>query len=362
MKRSLWPAAITLCLAGLLAGCARSEPGTPARKAATAEIPCEQHSDPRLLEMSDEGIGLTSELGLAAGRYALPVLRFGRTEPTQLVVMFHGHGNDSCSWRGHLRSVAELGAVTVAMDYSGLRQEPVENYGWNVRAGAADSIAAAQYFLARYPSIRQVTAFGVSMGGNVSGYAVAAPEAVRADGSPLWDFWVNIEGVNDLTQEYLIARGIAPANAGGAIAQAEIEEENGGTLEEVPERYAEITNLARVQDMPTLRGVVIVHGADDGLVPTTQSPALAAALAAEDMIVNLTTVAARGNGESGTTATGIAAEPVLGAAGQTYESPLAGHAWEGSTTHLVMRTGFNALFSILGRDEVDAGFTLIHGL
>src|SRR5262249_50275732 len=150
------------------------------------------HHDVRLKDMSDDGIGFTSTLGLADGRYALPAT----AEPTQLVVMFHGHGNDSCSWRNHLRDAAARGAVAVAIDY--VRQSPSENYGWFMREAARDSIAAARHFLAAYPSITQVTAFGISMGGNASGLAVASPDAVRADGSKLFDYWMDVEGVNNL--------------------------------------------------------------------------------------------------------------------------------------------------------------------
>jgi len=79
--------------------------------------------------MNDTGIGLTSSLGLAAGRYALPV--DGAADPARRHVP--RHGNDSCSWRSHLQQVAAHGAVAVAMDYTGQRQTPSENYGWFVR-------------------------------------------------------------------------------------------------------------------------------------------------------------------------------------------------------------------------------------
>ena len=157
MRTRLIVAGLTLTLACL-----------PAH-ATALEVPCSSHSDTRLAGMDDTGIGLTSGLGLAAGRYALPAT----SSPTQLVVMFHGHGNDTCSWRRHLQQVASRGAIAVAMDYSGQRQTPSENYGWFVREGAADSIAAAKYFLAAYPSIKKVFAFGISMGGQASALAVA---------------------------------------------------------------------------------------------------------------------------------------------------------------------------------------------
>lgn len=346
----------------LIAGCGSDGPdldsaAQPGGGAGASEVKCAQHSDPRLLAMSDEGIRLTSTLGLAAGRYALPAT----AAPTQLVVMFHGAHNDSCSWRGHLRNVAARGAVAVAMDYTGQRQEPVENYGWFMRAAAADSIAAARHFMAAYPSITQVFAFGVSMGGNASGVAVASPDAVRSDGAPLFDYWVDIEGVNNLIEEYLVIRALAPVNEGAAIAQQEIEEENGGTLEEVPERYAEITNVLRAPDMSGLRGAVIVHGLDDGLVTTDQSPQMAAALNVVGVPSHLYTVLLRGEGESGTTVTEVALGPLFDATGQTYESPLAGHGWEGSDTQLVIATGFEQLFALMAGATVAPGVTVVPG-
>src|SRR5437773_9253589 len=81
-----------------------------AGNAVAAEFTCASppRSDDRLNAMTDAGIGLTSALGLPDGRYALPET----AAPTQLVVMFHGHGNDSCSWRKHLQDAAARGAVT----------------------------------------------------------------------------------------------------------------------------------------------------------------------------------------------------------------------------------------------------------
>ncbi|HUS25476.1 MAG TPA: alpha/beta hydrolase [Candidatus Binatia bacterium] len=350
----------TALLAGsLLAGC-----GAPAPDAADAaagkarEIPCSAHSDERVRTMGDAGIRLTSGLGLAAGRYALPPA----AQPKALVVMFHGHGNDSCSWRNHLRQAAAQGAVAIAMDYTGQRQTPVENYGWFVREGAADSIAAARAMLKKYPSISTVIAFGISMGGNASGVAVASADAVRADGTPLFDYWVDIEGVNDLIEEYFIARGIAPANESGALAQQEIEEETGGAFEDVPDAYAALSNVLLAPQMSGLKGAVIVNGLDDGLVPTNQSPEMAAALTAAGVTVHVYTVLANGGAESGTTGTAIVADPLFGAAGMDYESPLAGHGWEGSDTHLVIATGLEALAQLLAGEAPVPGETVVPGV
>jgi len=342
-------------LALLLQGCGASTTAGPAStaRAASAETSCADSADPRLAAMSDAGVAHASALGLPAGRYALPAT----AEPTQLVVMFHGNHNDSCSWRNHLRAAAERGAVAVAMDYTGQRQEgDVANWGWFVREGAADSIAAARYFLERYPSITEVFAFGVSMGGNASGMAIASPDAVRADGTPLFDYWVDVEGVNNLVEEYLIIRAVAPVNDGAAVAQAEIEEEAGGSFEEAPEQYAELTNLWRVPDM-RLKGAVVVHGVDDGLVSTSQSPEMAAALNAAGIPAHLYTVLLRGEAESGSTASAI----VLGNFDEDYESPFAGHGWEGSDTHLVIRTGFEALWALMAGAGVTRGATPVPG-
>ena len=353
---------LACALCGLLAGCggSGSSSGSIADAAGGAlEVPCAQHSDPAMLTMNDDGIGLTSALGLAPGRYALPA----DAAPKQLVVMFHGHLNDSCDWRRHLQQVAAHGAIAVAMDYSGQKQVPVENYGWRVREGAADSIAAAKFFLARYPSLTQVFAFGISMGGNSSGLAVASADAVRADGKPLFDYWVDIEGVNNLAEEYLVARGVALAgNAGGALAQQEIEEENGGSLEQVPDKYAEISNVTRAPDMSGLKGAVIVNAVDDGLVPTNQSPEMAVALNLVGVPAHLFTVLGNGGAETGTTFTAIVGDPVAGAAGQTYTSPFAGHGWEGSDTQLVIVTGFEQLYALMAGGTVTPGETPVPGL
>lgn len=361
-------AAVAVFLMGALHGCGSASPEADAvtgsrsgaaanGKNASSEIPCSQHTDPRLSLMSDAGILSASALGLASGRYALPATG----APSQMVIMFHGHGNDSCAWRRHLQQAAARGAIAVAMDYTGQLQTPVENYGWRVREGAADSIAAAKYFLAAYPSVKQVYAFGISMGGNAAGVAVASPDAVRADGSALFDYWVNIEGVNNLAEEYLVLRAVAPGIADAALAQKEIEEENGGPIEAVPAKYQEITNVARVRDMTGLKGAVLVNGIDDGLVPTNQSPELALALNAAGVATHLYTVGGNGGAESGTTATAIPLGPIFSGAGQTYSSPFAGHGWEGSDTHLVIKTGFDQLYALMAGGSVTPGETPVPG-
>ena len=323
-----------------------------AGNAAAAELSCsypDPRSDERLSAMTDDGIGLTSALGLPDGRFALP----GTATPTQLVVMFHGHGNDSCSWRKHLQDAAARGAVAFAMDYVD-RRPGVQNYGWFMRRAAADSIQVARYFLAAYPSITQVFAMGISMGGNASGLAMAS-HATRLDGeTPLFDYWVDVEGVNNLTEEYGVIRAVAPGSADAALAQQEIEEENGGTLEEMPDNYAELTNVSRAPEMSTLRGAVVVNGVDDGLVTTDQSPQMAAALNAVGVPTHLYTFLLRGAPDPDTTASCIP----FSSAGQPCPSLFAGHGWEGSESQVVIATGFAQLWALMGGATVEPGETL----
>jgi pimeloyl-ACP methyl ester carboxylesterase len=329
-----------------------------AARASQLEVPCSQHTDPRLASMTDTGITLASSVGLPPGRFALPAT----TTPTILVVMFHGHGNDSCSWRGHLQEVAARGAVGVAMDYTGQRQTPVENYGWFVREGATDSIKAAKYFLQRFPTIKTVIAFGISMGGNSSGIAVAR-DPLRSNGKPLFDYWIDVEGVNNLVEEYLVARAVGVAgNSSGALAQQEIEEENGGPLEAVPGKYLEITNVLQAHRMGYLKGAVVINAVDDGLVPTDQSPQMTAALTAAGVKTHMFTVIGNGGAEDGTTASSIVAGPVFAAVGQQYTSPFAGHGWEGSDTQLVIKTGLDQLFALMAGGHITRGETVVPGL
>ena len=281
----------------------------------------------------------------ATGRYALPA-----STPTGMVTFAHGYGHTSASWEEHLRRTAdELGVIAVAMDYRGTEIIPREgdvptSRGWRVAEGAADTIAAAQMFEALCPGLGTITNMGVSMGGNTSGL-IAAEGATRADGSPLFDYWINVEGATNVIETYNEARLLAPANATAANAAADIEQEMGGTFEEVPEVYAERAVVTRAADIAAggVRNVIMVHGLDDGLVPPNQTREMATALRAEDVPTVVTTVSLRDDQtEQDTTITGYAG----GQLDPDYVSPLAGHASERSTTHMVMREAWGTLAAI----------------
>jgi hypothetical protein len=285
------------------------------------------------------------------GHYTLPAT----SAPTDLVVFFHGYQNRSNSWVCHLQDASvNHNAVAVALDYrgTGWTGAPADNRGWFVQEGADDSIVAAKYFLARFPSITRVTALGISMGGNSSGLAVAAG-AHRANGAPLFDYWIDIEGVANLIEEYVLATAATPASATAAWAAADIEKECGGTIVAALSCYQSLTLTTRVPDIAAsgVKGVVVVHGVDDGLVPTNQSREISTLLRLAGVPTDQYTVLRRNDGDpgeqGGTTATGIVGDPLFAGLGMTYPAPFAGHGWEGSDTQLVIATGFAAMWRTL---------------
>jgi pimeloyl-ACP methyl ester carboxylesterase len=295
---------------------------------------------------TDTGIGRTSELTGLPGRYALPDP--AAVEPTVLIAMFHGYGNDSCSWRRHLQRFAGTGALAFAMDYEPYAGAPANHgrRGWSVQRGALDSIAQATYFLAHYPSIRTVISFGISMGGNASGLAVAQ-QAKRADGSPLFDYWIGVEGVSNLTEEYEALAPLGNVNAGAEEFRIDVERETGGTLQAAPEAFRQRTVVARAPDIAAggLKGAVLVHGIDDGLVPNNQVHEMTGALRGVGVPVEVYNVVRSRTAEDypDDTASAIA----LAALVEGYNSPLAGHGWEGSNTQNVIKTGFDQLLALV---------------
>jgi dipeptidyl aminopeptidase/acylaminoacyl peptidase len=244
------------------------------------------------------------------------------------------------------------GVITLAMDYRGSVDGPPVR-GWQVAEGAEDSIAAARWFDERCRGLDTIVAYGVSMGGNASGLAVAG-KATRAGhpDRPLFDWWFDIEGATNVIETYQEARAVAASgNAFAVNAQADIEREMGGTFEEVPDTYLDRTVVRRVDDVARsgIGGVVIVHGVGDGLVPYDQSREMATALRANGMPVQFFSVGTRPSGtEAGTTIDGYV--PVA------HESPFAGHASEASDNHLVGNIGFDRLHALFAgqRPSCDA--------
>ncbi len=276
------------------------------------------------------------------GYYAVP---HGRAKG--IVVFDHGYSHTAWNWRAHLTEVAKRDhVIAVAMDYRGQKDGPVDpetgyssSRGWRVSEGAEDSIAAAKLFDRTCRTGGINTVYGISMGGNTSGLVVA-DQPTRANGKPLFDYWFAIEPAVNVTETWTEASLVAQSGNQFAVNAAEdIEAETGGTPADAPEAYQERTVVARIADIAGagLKGVTVVQGVDDGLVPYNQSRELVAELRAAGIPVDDVTVGTRGDGEPGTTLSGN----VLGPLGQ--DSPFAGHASEVSHTQLVGNTGFDLL-------------------
>jgi acetyl esterase/lipase len=325
-----------LAVVAVLASCAALAP------AAGAKVRCS--GDPSNVQQLD----LTVAGQPAWGLYAVPA-----NAPRGLVVFFHGYSHTAHSWAAHVaRTAQQEGVIAVAMDYRGQVDLPPEpgstlprSRGWQVSEGAEDSIAAAQLF-DRTCTLPTIVAYGVSMGGNASGLAVAS-RATRANGAPLFDQWFDIEGAVNVIEIYSAARTLAASgNALAANATADIEREMGGTLEERPEAYTTRTVVRRADDIKAsgIKGVTIVHGVDDGLVPNSQSREMQSRLRTLGIPTDVITAGTRGpTSESGTTLSGSL---VPG-----FDSPFAGHADETSTTHIVGKTGFERLSAYLREGE-----------
>lgn len=307
---------------------------------------------------SDRAHALTLEIEgeQARGLYAVPPRR-----PDTLVVYAHGYGHSSESWRQHMvDTAARTGAAAVAMDYRGTRFTGDEDgdgvpstRGWRVAEGAADSIAAARAFEQRC-RIDHVVLMGVSMGGNAAGLALA-DEPDGADGGPLFDWWVQVEGVSNVIETYQGARALGPANEFAANTAEDIEQEMGGTFEQVPDVYAERTVVNRVPEIvgSGVNGAFVVHALEDGLVPYNQSRELVRLLREAGLGTDMYSVGSRDEeSEAGTTVTSYAG----------VDSPLTGHASERSTTHLVMRTAFDLVDRLVARElEPDDAEVLVDG-
>ncbi|HVE64707.1 MAG TPA: alpha/beta fold hydrolase [Mycobacteriales bacterium] len=299
---------------------------------------------------------------VATGLYAVPK---GRAKG--LVVYAHGYGHTVESWRKHLTNTAARdGVIAVAMNYRGEIISPPEkgktlptSRGWQVREGAADSNAAAQLIERRCSGLKTIVLYGISMGGNTAGLALAA-KPTRANGSPLYDYWFQMEGAANVIETYVGARALKGSGNKTAVnAVEDIEREMGGTFESKSSVYAEHAVVNRVDDIAAsgVKGVVLMHGVGDGLVPYNQSRELHALLLDAGLPAEMHTFLTRGaSSEPGTTLDGYVTGNVPG-----YTSPFAGHASEASETHILNIAGFSRLSEVLGGAAPDCAEYAVDG-
>jgi acetyl esterase/lipase len=282
----------------------------------------------------------------ARGLYVLPA-----RQPRALVVFGHGYSYNTDGWRNHMiRTATRDGTLSVTMNYRGLKDLPKDSSGfersrgWPVKAGSQDLVAAARYFDAACGPFQRIILLGVSMGGNASGLA-AASQAKRIDGGPLFDYWVGVEGVYNLTELYQAARVVAlSGNTFAQRAQADIEAETGGPYESQPGAYAERTVVQRAGDIAGsgLKGVYVVHGAEDGLAAYNAAQEVTNALRADGLPTDLYTVTKRAPGDTPDTTLAGYANLMTGNAG---------HGSEWSMHHIVLDTGFDRITASLVRGE-----------
>lgn len=208
--------------------------------------------------------------------------------PTTLLVFGHG-----CCGKPNQEAFARAYAqsyhiAVVAMDYRGPG-------GWDVLKGSEDLVAATIDLQARFPISRTVI-WGISMGGETTGMAVAA----RAD---LYDYWVNTFGVTNLFEEF-VALGHYPALAPNANNPSNptgsaIVRETGGFPFTVPEEYRLRSPALRTSEMVGLKRAYIAHGIGDKIVPYSMSRETFEGLVANGVPVTLATVLTRPGSEQG---------------------------------------------------------------
>jgi fermentation-respiration switch protein FrsA (DUF1100 family) len=169
--------------------------------------------------------------------------------PDTLLVFAHGCcGPLPANWADllALHHARHNGMVVVAMDYRG------PGGGWNVGSGHADLVAATQDLQRRFP-VKRTIAWGVSMGGEVSGMAVAA----RPD---LFDYWITSSGVLDL-----------PTQWAQQTFRRQIEAETHGTPATARAAYDRRSPTALARRMRGITRAYLLHGAGDTAVPWSQA-------------------------------------------------------------------------------------------
>jgi hypothetical protein len=285
-------------------------------------------------------------------------------EPVRgLVIFSHGHQASPYQWFQNMARVAQNDhVIAVAMYYPGetILNGGTSTFGWRVREGAQAGIAAAEAFLTACPKLEHKTIvdYGTSMGGNTSGL-MAAAGAKRPNGRPLFDYWFDIEGDTNANETYLEASATAlSGNKLGKDAQAEIEQENGGTPAQQPQAYADfavITHAEQIADSG-IKGVVLVHGLADGEVPYDMSVEMQARLAQVGVPTAFYSVLTKTPGTDCSTTIesdvldALPVHPI-----PCQDDPMAGHGGEGSQNQLVIQTGFGAFDALFNQHRVPSG-------
>ena len=115
-------------------------------------------------------------------------------------------------------------------------------------------------------------------------------------------------------------------------------------FEENPVAYRDAAVVYRAGDIKSngVKGTVIVHAFDDGLVPHDQSREFATRLRQVGEPFDYFTVTRRSTGEDQNESTSEGNIP-----GRPVDLGWAGHSWEGSDVDVVIKTGFDRLDALL---------------
>ncbi|MDX6615811.1 MAG: hypothetical protein QOD60_902 [Solirubrobacterales bacterium] len=309
---------------------------------AQAAVPCS--GDPSAVQTLNITVSGTPTYGF----YALPA-----GPPKGIVVVGHGYPQTAASVAPMLPGIAQRdGVIALAMDYHGtVDVTPTTSRGWRVTEGAEDSIAAAKLFEGTCGPLGPITAYGISMGGNMTGLAVAS-HATRANGQPLFDYWFDVAGVTNPIETYLDATAISQAPLGsiqqtGINGKADIEQEFGNPILNLG-NYTAGSPIFRASDMKSsgLKGVVIAHGVLDGEVTSDQSAQMLAMLLLNGIPTDISAVVTKPPGTpSGLTLDGDVLGLIPG-----YESPFAGHV-----NQLVQNTALAKLDALYQQGQAPTG-------
>jgi dienelactone hydrolase len=283
-----------------------------------------------------------------------------RRNPKSLVVVAHGYGWTAAAWRTKLALIAAGdGAVAVAPDFRGLRflPPPADGFprsrGIPLRNAVADLTAYGQQYARACPSVRTIVLVGYSLGGAYSGNVLMS-RPKRAGGRPLFDYYVGMEALQDAFSEFSLAKAIPnDAFVQGGVQDAA--NELGGTIDQKPAAYHAVNPIEHIREIRSsgVRGAILVHGIDDGLVPYGQATDMTKALRAAGIRTDLYSARKRRPGDApDTTLSGRFGTP----SGNT------GHASDKVTRHLVPATGLHVIHDLLVRGRRPANRTLdAHG-
>lgn len=264
-------------------------------------------------------------LDVGQGQLAHGYLAMPQSACKGIVVIAHGYGHAAGEHAGHLAHLADEGFAAIAMDYRG----PLS--GFPLGAGIVDTIAAAHFVRTLCPD-GPAYIYSVSMG-----TAVAGP--VLASMPNFFSVWVDSEGLSQLTETWAEAKALSPANAFAKIASDAIEAECGGVPAQRPACYQERSAALRAGEFVGLKGVILAHAVNDGLVPYNQGREMQAALNKQGIKNDFFTVVRDSNGGTGTTLTGYASH--------SLDNGLTGHGTESVDTDTMTSLTFRLLDQVV---------------